>query len=131
MKRLNRCIKMASLEDFIRGLPGGNQTQLGDRGVKSSGGQRQRIAIARALYRQPDILVLDEATSSLDPKTQQTVLQAIGRFGTNLTTLVVSHNMTAVQGCDHIFLLEQGRLVAQGNYQDVMGGHSTFGTSVG
>lgn len=114
------CIEMAGLESFIANLPRGVETRLGDRAVKISGGERQRIAIARALYNQPRLLILDEATGALDAATEQLVCQALERWKGRTTTLIISHRMSAVAGCDRVFLLDQGRMIASGSFEEVM-----------
>lgn len=95
-------------------------TVVGERGVRLSGGQRQRIGIARALYKQADVIVLDEATSSLDSKTERAVMKAIESLGDEITTIVVAHRLTTLKNCTHIVELELGRIKRSGNYSDVI-----------
>ena len=103
---------MAQLDDFLRDLPQGLQTRIGERGIRLSGGQRQRLGLARALYRDARILVLDEATSALDPETEARLLHALFSEGsTERTTIVVSHRGGIVDHCDLVFRLDDGRLV--------------------
>lgn len=113
-------IKAAQLEDFITSLPEGLNTQVGERGVRLSGGQRQRIGIARALYHDPPVLVLDEATSSLDTATEKGVMQAVSALKSTKTILIVAHRLTTVVNCDILYRMEQGRVVKEGSYSEVM-----------
>ena len=93
---------------------------MGERGIRLSGGQRQRIGIARALYKQADVLVFDEATSALDNETEQSVMAAIAELNRDLTILLIAHRLTTVRHCDVIVELEHGRVVAQGSYEELL-----------
>ena len=118
---VGRAARIAELHDFIlRDLPEGYETELGERGVRLSGGQRQRIGIARALERDPDVLVLDEATSALDNLTERAVMDAVHNLGGKKTIIMIAHRLSTVQDCDIIFLLEHGRVAAQGRYDDLV-----------
>jgi len=108
-----RAIRAAQLEDFVNSLPHGVNTVVGERGVRLSGGQRQRIGIARALYHDPKVLVLDEATSSLDTGTEKGVMEAVNALHGNKTILIVAHRLSTLEGCDRLFRMEQGRLVEE------------------
>lgn len=130
-ERVRRSVELAGLREFVAGLPFGLDTLSGDKAVKISGGERQRIAIARALYRQADLLVLDEATSALDPANQQLILRTIEGLRGRLTTLIVSHHMSAVSCSDCVFLLDEGRLVATGSLDTVVLAHPSFSGSFG
>ena len=101
-------------------LPQGYDTPVGERGVRLSGGQRQRIGIARALYHDPDVLIMDEATSALDNLTERAVMDAVHNLGHAKTIILIAHRLTTVQACDIIFMMEQGRLVAQGTYEELL-----------
>jgi ABC-type bacteriocin/lantibiotic exporter with double-glycine peptidase domain len=104
--RLESAARMANLHDFVvNELPDGYDTLIGDRGVRLSGGQRQRIGIARALYREPDVLVFDEATSALDNATEQSVMQAIDNLAGSKTIIIVAHRLSTVRRCDQIIVL--------------------------
>ena len=119
---VERVVRAAQLESFVGELPGGLDTVVGERGVRLSGGQRQRIGIARALYHDPAVLVLDEATSSLDVETERQVMDAVDALRGDKTLLVVAHRLSTVKHCDRIFRLERGRLVEQGEASVVLGG---------
>jgi ABC-type multidrug transport system fused ATPase/permease subunit len=111
MNDVQQAIKAAQLDEFIEGLPEGIHTMVGERGVRLSGGQRQRIGIARALYHDPHVLVLDEATSSLDSDTEQAVMDAVNLLHGEKTILIVAHRLTTLKNCDRIYKLEKGKLV--------------------
>ena len=115
-----KSIKAAQLEEFVRGLPEGLSTPVGERGVRLSGGQRQRIGIARALYNDPDVLVLDEATSALDNSTESEVMKPIISMHGIKTIVVVAHRLSTVEQCDYIYRLEAGCIVKQGKPAEVL-----------
>lgn len=114
-------VSAAQLEEFVASLPEGLDTLVGERGVRVSGGQLQRIGMARALYHKPSVLVLDEATSSLDTLTERGVMRAIGALHRQKTIIIVAHRLSTLQDCDRIFQLEAGRLVAQGDAGSMIG----------
>lgn len=118
--QVRAALTAAQLKEFVQGLPDGIETSVGERGVRLSGGQRQRIGIARALYHQPSILVLDEATSSLDPETEEGVMRAVEALHGEKTLVIVAHRLTTVAYCDHIYRLDAGRLVAHGPPQAML-----------
>ena len=107
--RIQKALKEAQLDEFITQLPEGIHTEIGDRGVKLSGGQRQRIGIARALYRNPEVLILDEATSALDNDTEKEVMEAIDSLHGTRTLIVIAHRLTTIQNCDEIYEVENGK----------------------
>jgi ABC-type multidrug transport system fused ATPase/permease subunit len=113
-------LKSAQLEDFVASLPEGLDTVVGERGVRLSGGQRQRIGIARALYHQPSVLVLDEATSSLDTETEKGVMQAVQALQGDKTVIIVAHRLSTVEYCDRLYRLDAGRIVDEGTFDEVM-----------
>jgi ABC-type multidrug transport system fused ATPase/permease subunit len=113
-------LKAAQLEDFVAGLPEGVQTLVGERGVRLSGGQRQRIGIARALYHDPPVLVLDEATSSLDTETETGVMEAVEKLHGTKTIVSVAHRLSTVANCDILYRLERGRISQVGSYAEVV-----------
>lgn len=110
----------AQLEDFISTLPAGLETVVGERGVRLSGGQRQRIGIARALYHNPGVLVLDEATSSLDTETEHGVMQAVRALQGEKTVIIVAHRLSTVEYCDRLYRLEDAHIVDEGSFHDVI-----------
>ena len=103
-------LEEAQLADFVRSLPEGLDTEVGERGVRLSGGQRQRIGIARALYSDPEILVLDEATSALDSETESAVMEAIDRLHGRKTLLIIAHRLTTIRNCEYIYRVEKGNV---------------------
>ena len=115
-----RTIRAAQLEEFVSSLPEGLDTLVGERGVRLSGGQRQRIGIARALYHDPDVLVLDEATSSLDTTTERDVMQAVRALQGVKTILIVAHRLSTVEHCTRLYRLEHGRITAEGSPDDIL-----------
>jgi ATP-binding cassette subfamily C protein len=114
-------LRAAQLWEFVQSLPEGLETETGERGVRLSGGQRQRLGIARALYRRPQVLVFDEATSALDSQTEQEVIEAIEQLRGERTVIVVAHRLSTVRMCDRLYLLESGRVVNSGTYEQVLG----------
>ncbi|HBB31971.1 MAG TPA: ABC transporter ATP-binding protein [Cyanobacteria bacterium UBA8803] len=119
-ERLEQAIKTAQLEELVDQLPEGIKTSVGERGVRLSGGQRQRIGIARALYHEREILVLDEATSALDTETERLVSEAIKSLAGTKTLIIIAHRLSTVEHCDCIYLLEKGRVIRSGSYQEVI-----------
>lgn len=116
---LERSLKSAQLWDFVQGLPDKTHTIVGERGVRVSGGQRQRIGIARALYHEPEVLVLDEATSSLDIETETEVMSAIRALQGFKTILIVAHRLSTVQHCDRVYKIEDATIVGEGTLEQV------------
>jgi ABC-type multidrug transport system fused ATPase/permease subunit len=111
---IERALRAASLDEFVRSLPHGLDTVVGERGVRLSGGQRQRIGIARALYHDPAVLVLDEATSSLDTETERSVMESVVALQANKTVIIVAHRLSTVEHCDRLYRLERGGIVDEG-----------------
>ncbi|MEQ9359221.1 ABC transporter ATP-binding protein [Coleofasciculus chthonoplastes] len=118
--RLHKAIQAAQLEELVEQLPDGIKTGVGERGVRLSGGQRQRIGIARAIYHEREILVLDEATAALDNETESRVTAAINALAGTKTLIVIAHRLSTVENCDRIYMLEKGRVVKSGSYQEVV-----------
>ncbi len=128
-QRLDRAIRSAQLTELIEQLPDGVQTMVGERGVLLSGGQRQRIGIARALYHEREILVLDEATSALDNETESLISEALRELGGTKTMIIIAHRLTTVEHCDRIYVMEKGRIVNSGRYQEVILGEQIVKSS--
>lgn len=126
MERVRRAARQAHIAEFIEAHPDGYHSLVGERGVRLSGGQRQRVGIARALYKEADILVFDEATSALDNTTEQSVMESIQGLGRDLTIVMIAHRLTTVRGCDTIFELEDGRVVARGSYEELLASSPGF-----
>jgi ATP-binding cassette, subfamily B, bacterial PglK len=126
MNRVRHAARQAQIADFIESSPHGYEGMVGERGVRLSGGQRQRIGIARALYKQAQILVFDEATNALDNTTEQAVMEAVGGLSRDLTIIMIAHRLSTVTGCNRIFELEKGALVTQGSYTEVRDVSPTF-----
>jgi len=119
-EKVQRSAALAELDDFIQGLPEGYDTKVGERGVRLSGGERQRIGIARALYRDPSLLLLDEATSALDGVTEKGVMDSIFSLERERTVVIIAHRLATLRGCDRIVLIERGRLVADGTWDELL-----------
>ncbi|NME98730.1 ABC transporter ATP-binding protein [Aneurinibacillus aneurinilyticus] len=123
---LYRVARMAYADQFISELPEGFNTEVGERGIKLSGGQRQRIAIARAFLRDPKILMLDEATSSLDSKSELVVQQALQNLMKGRTTIVIAHRLSTVIDADQILFFEKGKITGSGTHEELMQTHSLY-----
>lgn len=121
---LARAIQAAQMEGFVRSLPDGLETLVGNRGIRLSGGQRQRIGIARALYHDPSVLVMDEATSALDDETEREVIEAIGRLRGARTVIMIAHRLTTVKNCDRLYLLDAGKVKDQGSFEELAMRHA-------
>lgn len=124
--RVTEALRRAQLQDFVAAQPRGAATLVGNRGVRLSGGERQRVAIARALYDNPDVLVFDEGTSSLDPHTERELTRAIEGLHGEKTLIVVAHRFATVRACDRVVLLENGQVAATGTYEELMRTHAGF-----
>jgi ATP-binding cassette subfamily C protein len=117
---LETAIETAQLKEFISSLNDGVDTMVGERGIRLSGGQRQRIGIARALYNNPQVLVMDEATSALDNITERVLIKAIERLRGDKTIIMIAHRLTTVKNCDTIYMMKDGQIIAEGTYQDLL-----------
>lgn len=123
---VKRAARLASINDFIMSLPDGYETVVGERGVRLSGGQRQRIGIARALYRDPAVLVFDEATSSLDRGTERAIETAVAQLGRSKTVIIVAHRLATVRSCDLIHVMENGCVTVTGTYDELITSSKLF-----
>lgn len=119
-ERLRRAVRIANLEQFVASLPEGIETQVGENGVRLSGGQRQRIGIARALYREPAILVFDEATSSLDTIAERELTAEIAQLRGGITKIIVTHRLSTIVDCDQIHVLSRGAVVDSGTHRELL-----------
>ena len=117
---VRQVVTSAHMDEFINNLPDGLETLVGDQGILLSGGQRQRIAIARALLKNAPILILDEATSSLDSESEQYIQKALDQLMRNRTTLVIAHRLSTIENADRIIVLSKGRIVEQGNHNELI-----------
>jgi len=124
--RLQHALQAACLSDMVRELPNGLETLIGERGVRLSGGQRQRIGIARALYPDPQVLVLDEATAALDNATEHEVVEALEAARTGRTLIVIAHRLSTVRRCDRLVYMAGGRVVQVGNWDALLAGNEEF-----
>ena len=120
MQRLEACIDAANLNDVVRGLPDGVETQLGHNATQLSGGQRQRLAIARALYKDAPILLLDEATSALDNASERLVQEAMTRLMKGRTTLIVAHRLSTIEHADRVIVMADGEIKEDGTHATLM-----------
>ncbi|MEM9219268.1 MAG: ABC transporter ATP-binding protein [Cyanobacteria bacterium P01_F01_bin.150] len=119
-ERMMRAIAAAQLKEVVDGLPEGIHTKVGERGVLLSGGQRQRVGIARALYHEREILILDEATAALDNETERLVTESIKELSGKKTIITIAHRLSTIKHCDRIYLLERGSIVKSGSYHEVV-----------
>jgi ATP-binding cassette subfamily C protein len=124
--RMRAAINGAQLDGVVAQLPGGLDAGVGERGVKLSGGQRQRVGIARALYQDADLLVLDEATSSLDAETESEVAGAITRLHGERTMVIIAHRLTTVKNCDRLLFMADGRIVDSGSFPELLARNTAF-----
>ncbi|MDC0598966.1 ATP-binding cassette domain-containing protein, partial [Gammaproteobacteria bacterium] len=119
-EEVQEVIRLAHLDGFIKQLPKGMDTIVGERGLKLSGGEKQRVAIARTILKRPSILVFDEATSSLDSKTERAILKAMKEVSEGHTSLVIAHRLSTVVDADRILVLDKGKIVETGSHQELL-----------
>jgi ATP-binding cassette subfamily B protein len=120
MEEVIRCAKMAQIHEFVNTLPLRYETHLDENGSNLSGGQRQRIAIARAMLKKPDILILDEATSNLDAVTEKAIQETLDSYSAGTTTIIIAHRLSTIRRCDRIFVMEKGRIIESGIHDELM-----------
>ena len=125
-ERVWQALCAAQVDHFVRSLPGELNAIVGERGGRLSGGERQRLGIARALYRDPDVLVIDEATANLDPGTEAAIVEVLGGLRGKKTIIVIAHRLAFVRSCDCIYMLAQGRLRNSGGYSDLLSREPAF-----
>jgi ATP-binding cassette, subfamily B, bacterial PglK len=125
-ERLLDAARLAQLDELIEALPKGLQHRVGERGIQLSGGQRQRIGIARALYRQAPVLLLDEATNALDGLSERELMATLGKLRGRYTSVLIAHRMSTVRACDLIFQLEHGKVIASGTYDQLLRDSEAF-----
>jgi ATP-binding cassette subfamily B protein len=119
-EEVREAARMAQIDTFIRALPDGYRTMVGERGLKLSGGEKQRVAIARTILKGPPILLLDEATSALDSHTEKDIQDALDRVSKNRTTLVIAHRLSTIVGADEIIVLDQGVIAERGTHRELL-----------
>ena len=129
--RVWQVLRLAQLEDFIRGLPMRLNTRVGEQGVRISGGQRQRIAIARALYHNPEVVVMDEATAALDNGTEREIVRAMESLIGKKTLIVIAHRLSTIRNCDRIYWIKDGAIADMGNYDELLARNPEFQAMVG
>jgi ABC-type multidrug transport system fused ATPase/permease subunit len=127
---LRKACRMAEALDFIERQPQGFETMVGERGVNLSGGQRQRLAIARAILKDPPILVLDEATSALDAATEARVGRALRALMQGRTSFIIAHRLSTIRDADDILVFDDGRIVERGTFDELLARHGTFANLV-
>lgn len=120
LDQVNQALKLAHLDELLQNLENGIHTRVGERGVQLSGGQRQRVGIARALYYEAEVLVFDEATSSLDGITEKMIMEAIHNFSGQKTIIMIAHRLKTVQKCDQIFFIDKGQVIDKGTYHELI-----------
>lgn len=120
MEEVIHCAQMAQIHEFVNTLPLRYETHLDENGSNLSGGQRQRIAIARAMLKKPEILILDEATSNLDAVTEKAIQETLDTYSDGMTTIIIAHRLSTIRGCDTIFVMENGRIIESGSHDELM-----------
>ena len=125
-ERMWQALRAAQVDHLVRSLPDGLNARVGERGDRLSGGERQRLGIARALYRDPEVLVIDEGTANLDPRTEAAIVETIGRLREKKTIIAITHRPAFVRNCDCIYMLAQGRLRNSGGYSDLLSREPDF-----
>ena len=119
-QKVEKAAKQAQISELVEGWEEGYQTFVGENGIRLSGGQRQRIGISRALYKDVNVLIFDEATNALDDETEQAVMEAIEGLGRDLTILIIAHRLNTLKGCDQIVKLDKNNIIYTGSYQEMI-----------
>ena len=117
---IKESVEKANLNELLKNLPNGIETFVGEKGIRISGGQLQRVGIARALYRNPEILILDEATSSLDFITEKKIMNSIQLLKKEKTLIIVTHRLSTIENCDKVFFVDEGKIKKEGNPQEII-----------
>jgi subfamily B ATP-binding cassette protein MsbA len=125
-KKLKEVIKMARVDEFLSSMENGLDTVIGERGVKLSGGERQRVGIARALVKNPSILIFDEATSSLDVENEAIIRESIEKASEGRTTIIIAHRLSTIKDADKIIIMEKGRIIGEGKHDDLLRSNETY-----
>jgi ATP-binding cassette subfamily B protein len=120
MNQVRESARLAHVDEFVEEEALQYETRVGERGIRLSGGQKQRIGIARALYKGVSVLILDEATSALDSVTERSVMEGIASSGEGITVIMVAHRLTTLLDCDRIFEMRDGKIIAEGRFEDLM-----------
>ena len=128
--KLQRAVEIANIKDFIEGLPKSYNTKIGNEGVGISTGQKQRILIARAVYKDPDIIFFDEATSALDANNERIIMDNLNTFFQGKTVIIIAHRLSTVSNADQIVVLDQGEIVETGNHQSLVSERNGYYTLV-
>lgn len=126
LEQVKKALQLANMTELVQDLPNGVNTKVGERGVQLSGGQRQRIGIARALYNEADVLIFDEATSALDGITEKIIMESIHNLSGQKTIVMIAHRLKTVQKCDIIYMMDKGKIIAQGSYQELIKNNLKF-----
>jgi len=126
LNKVKKALQLANMVELVQDLPNGVNTKVGERGVQLSGGQRQRIGIARALYNEADVLIFDEATSALDGITEKIIMESIHNLSGQKTIIMIAHRLKTVQKCDIIYMMDKGKIIAQGTYQELIKNNLKF-----
>ena len=126
MDQIEHAANQSQATEFIEKLPKGFDTMVGERGQMLSGGQQQRIAIARTIVRNPDIIIFDEATSSVDNKTEQLIQKALFNIQKGRTSIIIAHRLSTIRNCSTIFLMENGKVIEKGNHESLVNDGNSY-----